>query len=127
MNRYMILAAAAILTTIASVSANGICDNAQCEEQINVSLDKEFNISLDSNPGSTGFEWWTKFDTSYLTLVNSTFVPGNGTSGMVGEPGKMNFTFKAIKPGNTEVIMLLLRPWVNGTIAESKIFPVSIE
>jgi predicted secreted protein len=127
MNRYVILALAAVLSTIASVSANGICDNAQCEKLINVSLDNEFNISLDSNPGSTGFEWWTKFDTSYLSLANSTFVRGNAPSGMVGQPGKMIFTFNAIKPGNTEVIMLLLRPWVNGTIVEIKIFPVSID
>jgi predicted secreted protein len=127
MNRYAILALAVVLSTIASVSANSICDNAPCEAQINVSLDKEFNISLDSNAGSTGFEWWTNFDTSYLSLVNSTFVRGAGPYGMVGQPGKRIFAFNAIKPGNTEVIMLLLRPWENGTIAERKIFPVSIE
>jgi len=127
MNRYAILALAVVLSTIASVSANGICDNAPCEAQINVSLDNEFNISLDSNPGSTGFDWWTNFDTSYLSLVNSTFARGNASSGMVGQPGKRIFTFNAIKPGNTELIMLLLRPWVNGTIAERKIFPVSID
>jgi predicted secreted protein len=127
MNRYVILATAAVLIAVASASANSICDNAPCEKTINVSLGEEFNISLESSPGSTGFEWWTKFDTTYLSLVNSTFIPGNVHPGMVGEPGRMNFTFDAIELGNTEVIMLLLRPWVNGTIAERKIFPVSIE
>ena len=121
--RYGILALAAALSMIVLVSANGICDTAMCETQINHSL--FINISLDSNP-STGFDWWTNFDTSYLRLVNSTFVSGNAASGMVGQPGKRIFTFKAIKPGDTEVIMLLLRPWVNGTIAELKIFPVRI-
>jgi predicted secreted protein len=127
MNSYVILALAAVLSTIASASANGICDNAPCEAQINASLDMEFNISLDSNAGSTGFEWWTNFDTAYLRLTNSTSVRGNAPSGMVGQPGKRIFTFTSIKSGNTEVIMLLLRPWVNGTIVERKIFPVSIQ
>jgi predicted secreted protein len=127
MNEYAILALTAVLSTVASVSATGICDNAPCEKAINVSLDKEFNISLDDNGGSTGFQWWTNYNTSYLSLVNSTFVLENALSGMVGQPGKRIFTFKAIKPGNTEVILLLLRPWENGTIAERKIFPVNIE
>jgi predicted secreted protein len=122
--RYGILALALALSMIASVSANGVCDTAPCETQINHSL--FVNISLDSNP-STGFDWWTNFDTSYLILINSTYVSGDAASGMVGQPGKRIFTFKAIKPGNTEVVMLLLRPWVNGTVAERKIFPVMIE
>jgi predicted secreted protein len=75
---------------------------------------------------STGFEWWTKFDPNYLNLINSTFVSGNEMSGMVGVPGKEMFTFNAISAGNTNVIMLLLRPWENGTIAERKIFPINI-
>jgi predicted secreted protein len=122
--RYGILALAMVLSMMAVVSADGICDTAPCEAQINHSL--FVNISLDSNP-STGFDWWTNFDTSYLILINSTYVSGDAASGMVGQPGKRIFTFKAIKPGNTEVVMLLLRPWVNGTIAERKIFPVKIE
>jgi predicted secreted protein len=127
MNRYTILAAVAVLSTMAAVSANGICDYAECEELINVNLGEEFNISLESSPGSTGFEWWTKFDTAYLSLANSAFAPGDVPPGMVGVPGKMNFAFKAIEPGRTEVIMLLLQPWTNGTIGDSKIFPVSID
>lgn len=127
MNGYLILLLVAALSSIGLVSANSICDNAPCEKPINASLEKEFSITIGSNPGSTGFDWWTSFDTQYLSLANSTFVPGNAPSGMEGVPGKKIFTFNAKRAGNTEVIMLLLQPWVNGTIAEEKIFPVSIK
>jgi hypothetical protein len=45
---------------------------------------------------------------------------------LLGVPEKDVFTFNAGNAGNTEVIMLLLKPWKNGTIAERKIFPINI-
>ena len=125
MNHYAILALAIAFSSVFIVSGTNICDNAPCEPQINASLGKEFTISLESNP-STGFEWWTKFDPSYLSLSNLTFIGGDKKSGMVGVPGKETFTFNTINAGDTEVIMLLLQPWVNGTVAERKIFPINI-
>jgi predicted secreted protein len=125
MNKSAILALAIVLLSVAIVSGTNICDNAPCEPQINTSIGTEFTLSLESNP-STGFEWWTKFDPNYLSLTNSIFVGGNEKSGMVGVPGKGTFTFNAKSAGNTDVIMLLLQPWENGTIAERKIFPINI-
>ncbi|MDD1757608.1 MAG: protease inhibitor I42 family protein [Methanotrichaceae archaeon] len=125
MNRSAILALAIVFSSVLIVSGTNICNNAPCEPQINASLGKEFDISLESNP-STGFEWWTKFDPDYLSLLNSTFVSGNEISGLVGVPGNDVFTFNARSAGNTEVIMLLLKPWENGTITERKIFPINI-
>jgi len=125
MKKSTILALAVLLSLVTIVSGTNICDNSPCEPKINASLGKEFTISLESNP-STGFEWWTKFDPNYLRLSNSTFIGGSEKSGMVGVPGKETFTFNARNAGNTEVIMLLLRPWENGTVAERKIFPINI-
>jgi predicted secreted protein len=125
MNRSEILVLYIAFSSIMIVSGNNICDNAPCEPQINVSIGKDFAISLESNP-STGFEWWTKFDPNYLGLVNSTFHSGNIMSGSVGTPGTHMFAFNVKSLGNTEVIMLLLKPWENGTIAERKIFPINI-
>jgi predicted secreted protein len=119
MNQSAILALAIVFSSIMIVSGTNICNNAACEPQINANLGKEFTISLESNP-STGFEWWTKFDPNYLTLLNSTFISGNEIS------GKKLFSFNTRSAGNTEVIMLLLRPWENGTIAKRKIFPINI-
>ena len=125
MDQSVILAMAIAFSLIMMVSGTNICDNAPCEPQINTSIGEEFAISLESNP-SEGFEWWTKFDPNYLSLVNLTFVSENEMSGMVGVAGKQEFTFNSTIAGNTDVIMLLIQPWKNGTIAESKIFPINI-
>jgi predicted secreted protein len=125
MNRSAILALAITFLSVMIASGTDICDNSPCETQINASLGKEFAISLESNP-STGFEWWIKYDPNYLDLMNSTFVNGNGKSGFLGVQGTQMFTFNAKSAGNTEVIMLLLKPWKNGSIEERKIFPINI-
>ncbi|MCX6676962.1 MAG: protease inhibitor I42 family protein [Methanothrix sp.] len=117
---------AAVLIALAAVSTGSICDNAPCEDAINVSAGENFTIELPSNAGSTGFAWWTQFDTEYLSLLNSSEQSGNAKAGMVGVPGKKLFVFSAKKSGSTDVIMLLLQPWENGTIGEKKIFPVNI-
>jgi predicted secreted protein len=114
-----------LLSVIGIVFGTNICENAPCEPQINASIGDEFAISFESNP-STGFEWWTKFDPNYLSLTSSTLFLANELSGMVGISGKQEFTFSAISAGNTDVVMLLLQPGENGTIAERKIFPVNI-
>jgi predicted secreted protein len=124
MNQYVILALAIVFSSVLIVSGN-ICDNAPCEPKINANVGTEFTITLESNP-STGFEWWTKFDPKYLSLMDSRFTSGNQKSGMVGVTGKQMFSFNPRSASNTEIIMLLLRPWENGTIAERKIFPTNI-
>ncbi|MFZ3148241.1 MAG: protease inhibitor I42 family protein [Methanothrix sp.] len=117
---------AAVLLALVATSAGSICDNAPCEDVINVLAGENFTIELPSNAGSTGFEWWTWFDTEYLGLVASSEQSGNAKSGMVGVPGKKLFEFSAKKQGSTDVIMLLLQPWKNSTVEERKIFPVNI-
>ena len=119
-------AIAAVLLALATTSAASICDNAPCEEVINVTAGENFTIELESNAGSTGFEWWNQFDTEYLSLVSSSEQSGDAKPGWVGVPGKKIFVFSAKKTGSTDVVMLLLRPWENSTVAERKIFPVNI-
>jgi len=119
-------AVAAILLALATTSVGSICDNAPCEDAVNVTAGENFTIELESNAGSTGFEWWNQFDTEYLSLVSSSELSGNAKPGMVGVPGKKLFVFSAKKPGSTDVIMLLLQPWKNSTVEERKIFPVNI-
>ena len=123
---FLAVAAAAVLLAAVAISAGSVCDNAPCEDAVNVTAGENFTIELDSNAGSTGFSWWTQFDPDYLSLVASYEQSGNAKPGWVGVPGKKIFVFSAKKPGSTDVIMLLVRPWKNGTVAESKIFPVYI-
>ena len=75
-----------------------------------VQVNKEFRIALSSNP-TTGYLWMTKFDPNYLQLVNSTYIAYPTRPGIVGSGGIQIFTFKAIKPGNTEITMQYQRPW----------------
>jgi len=119
-------AVAAVLLALATTSAGSICDNAPCEGAVNVTAGENFTIELESNTGSTGFDWWTQFDTEYLDLVSSSEQSGNAKPGWVGVPGKKIFVFSAKKSGSTDVIMLLLQPWENSTVAEREIFPVNI-
>ncbi len=126
MNRMIGIVLAAALLCIAAASASSICDNAPCETPINVSVGENFTISQESSTG-TGFEWWVQFDPAYLSLVGSTTEAGNQSSGMVGVPGMKHFTFNARIAGSTDVIMLNLQTWENGTIGTRKIIPVNIE
>ena len=119
---HIILAVAFL--SIAAASAS-ICDNAPCEKTINATVGENFAISLPFYSG-TGFEWWAKFDPAYLNLVNTSEEAKDTGSVMVGVPQEGNLTFNAKMAGNTDVIMLLLQPWENGTIDERKIFPVNI-
>jgi inhibitor of cysteine peptidase len=125
MNRPAILILALMISAIGIAFADSVCDNAPCEPQINVTLPGSFNITLPSNP-TTGFSWWTQFDPQYMSLVNDTFAANTTSPGMTGVPGTQVFTFEARKAGDTHVTLLLLRPWVNGTIDESRIVPVKI-
>ena len=109
---------------IVAASAS-ICDNAPCEPPINASVGDNFTISLEST-GSTGFNWWAQFDPQYLILRSSATQSPSTSPGMVGVPEMQVFTFEAIKAGNTDVIMLYLQPWENGTIGKKQIFPVNI-
>ncbi len=117
---------ASVLFALAITCAGSICENAPCEEAVNVSAGENFTIELKSNAGSTGYEWWTHFDTEYLNLVSSFEQSGNAKPGWVGVPGKKVFVFDAKKPGSTDVIMLLVRPWENSTVAQRLIYPVNI-
>jgi predicted secreted protein len=117
---------AAVLFALAIASAGSVCDNAPCEDAVNVSAGENFTIDLKSNAGSTGYEWWTQFDTEYLSLVSSSEQAGDAKPGWVGVPGKKVFVFNAKKSGSTDIIMLLIQPWENSTVAQRLIYPVNI-
>lgn len=126
MNGMVKLLLAVAFLCIAAASASSICDTAPCEMPINISVGENFTIALESYTG-TGFDWWAQYDPEYLSLVRSSTEAGNQSSGMVGVPGRKLFTFNARMAGATDVIMLSLQPWENGTIGTRKIFPVNIE
>jgi predicted secreted protein len=85
--------------------------------QITSSIDavrgEDFEIETTENP-STGFTWNATFDTSALTLVNSTYRPNvdcelYNCSGMVGIGGMRTFTFRPLEAGMTNLTLRLAR------------------
>ena len=116
MNKLITLVMSVTFLTIVAASAS-ICDNAPCEPPINASVGDNFTISLKST-ASTGFDWWAQFDPQYLTLLDSSVQSPKASPGMVGVPEIQVFTFEASKAGDTDVIMLYLQPWENGTIGK---------
>ena len=125
MKRYAISTLALAIYMIAMALGSSVCDNAPCEPVINATMGEEFNITIPSNP-STGFEWWTEFDPQFLTLVGARSTQDNVSLEMVGVPENDIFTYRAVIPGETEVYLLLLQPWENGTIDKRLIYPVNI-
>ena len=125
MNGLVIWPLASILFSAMIASGANLCDNSPCEPQINTSLGNELVIPLESY-SATGFSWWSDFDPDYLSLVNKTTISGNEQLGILGGRERTMFTFISKSPGQTEIIMLLLRPWENGSIEERKIFPINI-
>ena len=125
MNRSAILALAITFSSVMIACGTDICDNSPCEPQINSSLGNEFTISLESY-SATGFCWWSDFDPNYLSFMNKTTISGNEQLGMVGGRERTIFTFSSKREGQTDIVMLLLTPWENGSIEERKIFPINI-
>ncbi len=75
-----------------------------------VKVNKEFQVVLKSNP-TTGYSWMAKYDSNYVKLINSRYIPYKTKPGIVGSGGIQIFTFKAIKPGKTVIMMQYQRPW----------------
>lgn len=126
MNKYSILCIALAFSLTGVVFGASVCDTAPCEKMINATVGTNFTISFDSVSPATGFQWWTSFDPQYVSLVNESYVQNKAMPGMVGVPGMESFIFSAKKAGETDITMLSLQPWENGSIGQRKIFPVTI-
>jgi len=79
---------------------------------IKLKLGDLVTISLKGNP-TTGFSWRTaKLDGKSLEQKGEPkYTTNRHQPGMVGVGGMFVFTFKAAKPGKTEVNLEYVRPW----------------
>lgn len=79
---------------------------------IEVTADDEFVLVLDGN-ATTGYQWvidnYNKEDINFIVSKYE-----NSSDNQAGSAGKYIFTFKALKPCNTSVLMKYLRPWEQG-------------
>ena len=81
-----------------------------------------FEIPLSGNP-STGYRWHLQFDSIYIAFEDRRLMRvGKKT----GSGGMETFKFRALKAGQTKIVMILKRSWEKDFLGE-KIFEVSIK
>ena len=115
---FIILSTAAVTFACQSVTETN-------EHFLNVGKGSDFTISLESNPGSTGYDWIVSaYDAKYLKLVSNQFI--QPIYMIPGAPGVRNFTFKAIKKGQTTIVLQYLRSWENCLPARKEIYHINI-
>ncbi|MFC2032989.1 protease inhibitor I42 family protein [Chloroflexota bacterium] len=96
-------------------------------QTISVNVNKEFVIALVSNP-TTGYRWQASYDDTAVALVKSEYQQGEtAKEGVVGAGGAEYFVFKALKKGQTEIILDYLRSWEKGSSIEQKVFTIDIK
>ncbi len=92
-------------------------------KEINAKVNEEIAISLYSNP-STGYTWMDpRYDPEFLTLVESYYIPHYPI--ICGSGGDQIYVFKAIKAGDTQILMEYKRPWEN-CVGELTLYKVKI-
>jgi inhibitor of cysteine peptidase len=100
MKKFIALAASVLMITCLAAGCAGkeVITYIVTGEAIEISVDGEFVISLDSNP-STGHSWVASYDETKLELVDETY-KADETGGLVlGAGGTEYFRFKALRSG----------------------------
>jgi len=127
MKKYLILASAIILAlTLVTGCGGDIEPYSDAEPAIDIGANQEFTIALNSNP-TTGYGWQESYDENFLELVEKSYRPGaEAEPEVVGAGGTEYFQFKALQPGETELVMTYKRGWEEEYL-EQLVFTVNIE
>ncbi|MGO9570677.1 MAG: protease inhibitor I42 family protein [Desulfomonilaceae bacterium] len=96
-----------------------------CRSQVgekSVKVNKEFKISLDSNP-TTGYKWEASFDKAFVQLKADRFK--RPAKALIGAGGIQTFVFLPVKQGETSIRFVYKRHWEK-SIAREKTFRIHI-
>lgn len=106
----------------------GECIGEKCmlKNEISARVQKTFDITVSSNP-STGFEWklGKPLDEKLVKLVGSKYIPKK--TKLIGAGGTEVWTFKALKSGKTEIMLIYLRSWEKLPPAKSEAYKIIIK
>ena len=126
MKKYLILVSAIILALTLVTGCGGDETYSDAEQAIDIGVNQEFTIALNSNP-TTGYSWQESYDESFLELVAKSYRLGaEAEPEVVGAGGTEYFQFRALQPGETELVMTYKRGWEEEYL-EQLVFTVSIE
>ncbi len=103
------------------IPSTTIIDGQEVRIDKRLRVNGKMTFTKDDNP-STGYQWQVDYDKEYLEFLGKEYrshqKPGENKPG-VG--GTSSFTFRALKPGLTKIIMKYHRPWENRPFPEETI------
>lgn len=101
-----------------TVTIDELMNNNHILKQVEIAADGILTITLGSNP-TTGFNWDEQAQISNEDILNQTnheyYAPATDVPGTAGNE---EWTFKALKTGETTVNMEYSRPWEGGEKGE---------
>ncbi|MFC2056875.1 protease inhibitor I42 family protein [Chloroflexota bacterium] len=128
MKRFLVTVVASILLVSLVAGCSGEI-GATCiidpEEVISPTVGQEFVIALDSNP-TTGYNWEVIHEEDMLSLEKEEYDPDKTEPGLVGTGGTQYYHFKALKTGETIIVVTYKRSWEE-EYSEQKVFNVEIK
>jgi len=89
---------------------------------ISARVDQTFIVQLQSNAGSTGYDW-NVTTSSGIQYVNYTVV---STSTLIGGPQTRNYFFRAVQTGSQTITLRDMRSWAPYPVADTIDLRVSV-
>ena len=78
------------------------------KDMVETKNNESFSVVLEANP-TTGYQWELDFDSDYIQLLDTEYVPTSPE--LIGSGGQETFNFLALKSGKTEITFSYLRVW----------------
>ncbi len=120
----MLLLGVILFSAVSTVSAasNTIYE----EKQLTVNLNEKFTIKLTDISGSSGYAWKTQYDHKFIKLVSENIV-FDKIKASDNLCGTKIYVFKALKKGQTRIVMTQSRPWSNETPSKIIFYNIKIQ
>jgi inhibitor of cysteine peptidase len=130
LKKYLLIVLLSVIVLIAGCSSgkstevNTYTDPAQT---INVNVNQEFILALESNP-TTGYSWQESHDTTMVDLVKDQYQARETAPDVVGAGGTHYFAYQALKKGEAKVTLVYRRSWEQPNPTDkTSVFTVNIK
>lgn len=130
MKRFLVLGAVMLTAgaVLAAGCGSGIKTFGVSDTNITVKNGEQFVIQLESNK-TTGFQWGLSnaLDATIVKKIKSSYTVKGGKN-QVGAGGTEEWTFQAVRPGATKIVLGYSRPFEQGkTAAKVVTFNVTVQ